>query len=48
MAPDMKALWNTQGMEIVPSTPESFAARVRYDYERYGKLIASSGIKVQQ
>jgi tripartite-type tricarboxylate transporter receptor subunit TctC len=48
MAPDMKALWNTQGMEIVPSTPEKFAARVRYDYERYGKLIASSGIKVQQ
>jgi len=47
-APEMKDLWNTQGMEIVPNTPEQFAARLRYDYERYGKLIKSSGIKIQQ
>jgi len=46
--PEMKALWNTQGMEIVPSTPEQFAARLRADYERYEKLIKSSGIKIQQ
>jgi tripartite-type tricarboxylate transporter receptor subunit TctC len=41
-------LWNTQAMEIVPSSPEQFAARLRFDYERYGKLIKSSGIKIQQ
>jgi tripartite-type tricarboxylate transporter receptor subunit TctC len=47
-AADIKELWNTQGMEIVPTTPEQFAARMRFDYERYGKLIKSSGIKIQQ
>jgi tripartite-type tricarboxylate transporter receptor subunit TctC len=45
---DIKELWNTQAMEIAPSTPEQFAARLRFDYDRYGKLIKSSGIKVQQ
>ncbi|MGE5525200.1 MAG: tripartite tricarboxylate transporter substrate binding protein [Rhodospirillaceae bacterium] len=47
-APDIKELWNTQGMEIVPNTPEQFAARLRYDYERYGKLIKASGITIQR
>jgi tripartite-type tricarboxylate transporter receptor subunit TctC len=47
-AADMKELWNTQGMEIVPSTPGQFAAQLRFDYERYGKLIKNSGIKIQQ
>src|SRR4051812_23595092 len=45
--PEVRELWNTQAMEIVPSTPEQFAARLRFDYERYGKLIRSAGIKVQ-
>ena len=47
-APDIRELWNTQAMEIVPSTPEQFAARLRIDFERYGKLIKNSGIKIQQ
>ena len=46
-APDMRELWNTQGMEIHPSSPEQFAARLRFDYERYGKLIKNAGIKLQ-
>jgi tripartite-type tricarboxylate transporter receptor subunit TctC len=45
---DIKELWNNQAMEIFPSTPEQFAARLRFDYERYGKLIKSSGIKIQR
>ncbi len=45
---DVRELWNTQGMEIVPSSPEQFAARLRFDYDRYEKLIKSSGIKIQQ
>lgn len=44
--PDFKELWNTMGMEVVDSTPESFAARLRSDYERYGKLIRSIGVKL--
>ena len=45
---EIRELWNNQAMEIFPSTPEQFAARLRFDYERYGKLIKSSGIKIQQ
>jgi tripartite-type tricarboxylate transporter receptor subunit TctC len=46
-APDMRELWNTQAMEIHPSTPEQFAARLRADYDRYGKIIRDAGIKLQ-
>jgi len=35
-------------MEIMPNSPEQFAARVRLDYERYGKLIKTVGIKIPQ
>ncbi len=45
---DVRELWTTQGMEVVPSTPEQFAARLRFDYDRYAKLIKNSGIKIQQ
>ena len=46
--PDIKELWTTQAMEIFPSSPEQFAARLRFDYDRYGKLIKSSGISIQR
>lgn len=29
------------------TTPEEFAARLRADYERYGKVIAASGLRVE-
>jgi tripartite-type tricarboxylate transporter receptor subunit TctC len=29
------------------TTPEQFAARIRADYERYGKVIAASGLRVE-
>lgn len=45
--PEMKELWGTLAMEIVPNTPEQFAARVKFDYERYGKLIKAIGLKPQ-
>lgn len=45
--PEIRELWTSQAMEIFPSSPEQFAARLRSDYERYGKLIKSSGIKIQ-
>ncbi len=45
--PDMKELWGTLAMESVPNTPEQFAARLRSDYEKYGKLIKSIGLKPQ-
>ena len=45
---EIRDLWQTQAMEIHPSTPEQFAARLRADHERYGNLIRNSGIKIQQ
>lgn len=45
-SPEIKELWKTLAMDIVPSTPEQFAARMRFDYERYGKLIKSTGVKI--
>ncbi|HUP93603.1 MAG TPA: tripartite tricarboxylate transporter substrate binding protein [Burkholderiales bacterium] len=44
---DMRELWSTLAMEIVPNTPEQFAERLRLDYEKYGKLIKSIGLKPQ-
>jgi tripartite-type tricarboxylate transporter receptor subunit TctC len=45
--PEVKQLWNTLAMEIVPNTPEQFRERLRFDYERYGKLIKAIGLKPQ-
>jgi tripartite-type tricarboxylate transporter receptor subunit TctC len=45
--PEMREIWGTLAMEIVPNTPEQFAARLKFDYERYGKLIKAIGLKPQ-
>jgi tripartite-type tricarboxylate transporter receptor subunit TctC len=45
--PEMRGIWGTLAMEIVPNTPEQFAARLKFDYERYGKLIKAIGLKPQ-
>jgi len=45
--PEMKELWARQGMEIEMTTLEQAAARLRGDYERYGKLIKAAGIKAE-
>ena len=45
--PDMREIWGTLAMEIVPNTPEQFAARLKSDYEQYGKLIKQIGLKPQ-
>jgi tripartite-type tricarboxylate transporter receptor subunit TctC len=44
-APDVKALWSKMGMETPSTTPEQFSALMRSEYERYGKLVASLGLK---
>jgi tripartite-type tricarboxylate transporter receptor subunit TctC len=35
----------TMGITPTPWTPEKFAAEVKADYERYGKVIKDAGIK---
>lgn len=46
--PEIKSLWNAQGVEVVDTTPEQFAARMRQDYDNYGKLIKSLGLGIKQ
>jgi tripartite-type tricarboxylate transporter receptor subunit TctC len=43
--PEIQDLWKAQGMGIVRGSPDAFAAVVRGDYEKYGRLIRSAGIK---
>ena len=44
-AREIRELWAGQGMEAVSVTPEQFAARVKADYEKYGKLVRLAGIQ---
>jgi tripartite-type tricarboxylate transporter receptor subunit TctC len=44
---EMQELWARQGMEIALTTLDQAAARLRGDYERYGKLIKDAGIKAE-
>ncbi len=43
--PEIKELWTSQGMAVVSGGPEVFATLVKSDYEKYGQLIRSAGIK---
>ena len=43
--PDVRERLEGQGAEVIGSTPEEFAAFIRSETERWGKLIKSAGIK---
>jgi len=45
-APDTKAKVNEAGPEIWIATPEEFAAAIRRDYEKNGKLVKALGVKL--
>ena len=45
-APDTRAKVNEAGPEIWIATPEEFAAAIRRDYEKNGKLVKALGIKL--
>jgi tripartite-type tricarboxylate transporter receptor subunit TctC len=42
---EMRDLWASEGMEVVITTPEQFAQRMRADYEKYGRIVKAVGIK---
>jgi tripartite-type tricarboxylate transporter receptor subunit TctC len=46
--PDIKAFWTSQGVEAVDTTPEQFAARIRQDYDKYGRLVKSLGLGIEK
>ena len=45
--PEIRSFWASNGVDTVDTTPEQFAARLRQDYERYGKLIRQLGVTVK-
>ena len=46
-APDVKELFNQQGMEPLSSTPEQFAAFLRNEVAKNAKLVQAIGIKAE-
>ncbi|HWI15762.1 MAG TPA: tripartite tricarboxylate transporter substrate binding protein [Burkholderiales bacterium] len=44
--PDVRAKLTGEGSEIVGDTPAQFAAFLRADFEKWGKVIRASGLKV--
>jgi tripartite-type tricarboxylate transporter receptor subunit TctC len=45
--PDVKDKMVSLGFESVASTPEEFAARIREEIPKWGKVIRDAGIKTQ-
>jgi len=45
--PDIVKKLENQALDPWPGTPEEFNARIRSDYEKYGKLIRMTGAKVE-
>ena len=46
-APDVKEKLTAIGLTVVAETPEAFAQTLKRDYEKYGKLIKTMGLKPQ-
>ena len=44
--PDVRDRLKTAGVEAVGNTPDAFAAQIRADTEKYGKLAAELGIRL--
>ena len=46
-SPEVKEKFNTAGgMDTFVTTPDEFAALIRRDFDKYGKIVKSIGIKV--
>ena len=44
--PDIRERIAGQGFDVIASTPEQFAAQIKVEVEKWGKVIRSAGIKV--
>jgi len=45
--PDIRQRVTDLGFDVIASTPEQFAAQVRFEIERWGKVIKAAGIKAE-
>jgi tripartite-type tricarboxylate transporter receptor subunit TctC len=44
---DVKATLGAQGLDVAPSTPEQFAAHIKSEIARFGKIAKAAGIKAE-
>jgi tripartite-type tricarboxylate transporter receptor subunit TctC len=44
--PDTRERIAAQGYDVIASTPEQFAAQIRIEVEKWGKVIRAAGIRV--
>ncbi|HXM83374.1 MAG TPA: tripartite tricarboxylate transporter substrate binding protein [Burkholderiales bacterium] len=44
--PDVAQRFQQLGIDPVGSTPEAYSAQIRNDYERYGRVVKVSGVKI--
>jgi tripartite-type tricarboxylate transporter receptor subunit TctC len=44
---EMKDKMFALGVMVTPGSPEAFASEIKRDYDRFGPLIKSAGIKVE-
>ena len=44
--PDVVQSLTSQVLDPMPGTPDDFARRIKVDFEKYGKLIKATGVKV--
>jgi tripartite-type tricarboxylate transporter receptor subunit TctC len=44
--PEMKERFRTQGVDLAGGTPEAFAAFIRAELAKWGKVVKESGAKV--
>ena len=45
--PDIVRNLESQALDPLPGTPEAFNARIKVDYEKYGKLIKLTGARIE-
>jgi tripartite-type tricarboxylate transporter receptor subunit TctC len=45
-APDVRERMHNLGQELAPSSAAEFAALIRKDYDRWGKVVRASGARV--
>ena len=45
--PDIKQRVTDLGFDVIASTPEEFAVQVKFEIERWGKVIKAAGIKAE-
>jgi tripartite-type tricarboxylate transporter receptor subunit TctC len=44
---DVKATLAAQGLEVAPGSPEQFAAYIKSEIARFGKIAKAAGIKAE-